>query len=67
VHLQVTLSKKMVDIASGPVEAAEAAVSVATTAAATQYAEISKAIAVSSCRILVPFLKHDPLLTSKVS
>ena len=44
---QVTLSKKMVDIASGSVESAEAAVSVATTAAAARYAEISKAIVVS--------------------
>jgi len=44
IWIQVTLSKKMVDIAVAPVEAAEAAVSVATTAAATRYGEISKAI-----------------------
>ena len=37
----------MVDIAVAPVEAAEAAVSVATTAAATRYGEISKALTVS--------------------
>ena len=44
--MQVTLSKKMVDIAVGPVDAAEAAVTVATTAAAVRYADISKAISV---------------------
>ncbi len=42
----MTLSKKMVDIAVGPVDAAESAVSIATTAAAVRYAEISKAISV---------------------
>jgi hypothetical protein len=53
--VQVTLSKKMVDIAAGPEESAEAAVSVATTAAAARYAEIAKTITVSSSLTLVPF------------
>uniref|UniRef100_A0A7S0MEX6 Uncharacterized protein n=1 Tax=Cryptomonas curvata TaxID=233186 RepID=A0A7S0MEX6_9CRYP len=48
IWIQVTLSKKMVDIAVGPVDAAEAAVTVATTAAAVRYAEISKAISLAS-------------------
>jgi hypothetical protein len=54
--MQVTLSKKMVDIAVGPVDAAEAAVTVATTAAAVRYAEISKAISVRPSPALSPRL-----------
>jgi len=48
IWIQVTMNKKLVDIATAPVDAAEAAVSLATSAASDRYGEISKAITQAS-------------------